>query len=231
MGRLLYDTDSTDRHLETDTRHARLCRRLPGTKNLLSTIEKPLQELKTRQINIATRAQARMFAYNNVVFADTRLDNAVRKAFDTCRQFDRDTVGPPILEQIFPTNTYGEIARLPLAEQSDAVTGIAMRIEALGEDHKLFVLAHEIRAAVATSIQALNDYQTAIRARKTAETEEENAQLPVRNRYELNSLRAREMFGLVATPRRCFRGLAPGRLARFPRKIRSTSPSRQPTRR
>ena len=195
MATMLRDNDSTEKHLNTVRRHTRLSKHISGTEEFVTNIQAPYDELKAKQAATKTRIEAREDAYDDLIFQDGLLDNAVRSSFEKCKQYDRDNVGQSVLKQIFPDEKYGDIVRAPIASEPDEVEKIKIRIEELGESHTLYPLAATLQKRIDTSRQAISMLNDAIRAQKMAEADEEIVQMKLRQQYENNYLDLRKKLG------------------------------------
>ena len=72
---------------------------------------------------------------------------------------------------------------------------IAVRLESLGKEHTLFLLAEELHNSLENSEQAIKGVGNAIREKKLAEAEVEIAKENLILRYEINYLDARKKYG------------------------------------
>jgi len=157
MAKMLYDRDSTERHVEAAKRFIRLCKRMGGTEELVAGIEPALAGLESKRAEAAGQAEARMYASDALVLADAQLDNAVRTAFERCQQFDRTSAAALVLPNIFPGESFGDLVRTPVLEEPDAVRELVVRLESLDEQHELYAVAAELRRVADASVQAASD--------------------------------------------------------------------------
>jgi len=201
MAKMLNDRDSTDRHLDLIRRHMRLCKQIKGAGPMAAAIEPVYQVLRQKQIATTAQFNARQDALDDFILRDLELDDAVRTAFEKCKQFDRDNPAAPVLLKMFPDGKYSEITRIERAKEPDAIEQLAVRFESLGTNHALYGIAADLRAKVAASRTGLTTYQTAIRNHKLAEADEEITQANLRQQYEVNYLEIRKFLGRGATDR------------------------------
>jgi hypothetical protein len=195
MATMLRNNDSTDKHLNTVRRHTRLCKQISGTEEFVTNIQPAYNELKEKQALTQAKAEEREDAYDDLIFQDGLLDNAVRSTFEKCKQFDRDNIGQSVLKQIFPEEKFSDIIREPIASEPDEVEKIKIRIEELGDTHTLYPLAAILQERIDASRQAITALNDSIRAQKMAEAEEEITQGKLRQQYENNYLDARKKLG------------------------------------
>lgn len=190
MAQLLYERDSTARHLTACRRHMRLCRR--HNQNALADTIKPMYDNLIRYRDDRKELViAKEDANDDMLMADDDLDNGVRNLFEALKTFDRNNPTAPVLHRVFTTQTVGEIVRLPYHLEPDVVQQLCLRLEALGEDHPMYAHSAPLKALVTASHASINTYQETVRQVKMAEAEEQIAQMNLRKQYELNYLKAR----------------------------------------
>ena len=195
MAIMLRNNDSTEKHLDTVRRHTRLCKQIGGTEEFVTNIQAPYDALKEKQAVTKAREEEREDAYDDLILQDSMLDNTVRTTFKGCKQFDRDNTGQPVLKQIFPEEKFGDIVKAPIISEPDEVEKIKIRIEELGETHPLYALAAPLQERIEASRLAITTLNSAIRAKKMAEAEEEIDQGKLRQQYENNYLDSRKKLG------------------------------------
>lgn len=195
MAQLLFDRDSTDKHLNATRRHLRSTRKIKGGDKLAGNIQPLYDQLIQKQADRLDKETARQDANDDLLLADTNLDNAVRNTFEGCNQHDRANPTDQVLKKVFPDGTFGDIVRLPIKDEPDEVEAIARRLESLGESHPLYAQAAVLRQRVTASHAAIDTLKTAIKDEKKAEADEEIAQAELRRQYENNYLDARKEFG------------------------------------
>jgi hypothetical protein len=78
MATMLRDKDSTEKHMNTVRRHTRLCKHINGTEEFVTNIQPVFDELKEKQALTQTKTEEREDAYDDLIFQDGLLDNAVR---------------------------------------------------------------------------------------------------------------------------------------------------------
>lgn len=209
MATLLRAKDSTDRHLNLCYRHVRLCQKQKGTETLVGSIQVTSQNL-TRQREITQQKQlAREEAFDDVMLADSNLDNGVKTVHEKCNQFDRNNPGENVLPLIFPDGKFTSITNLNRYAEPAEVNRLIVRIEKLGSNHPLFGEAQALRTLVSASQTAIDKFHAAEIAEKIAITEEEMARAAARKQFELNYLEARKLFGKLLAER-LFPRIIPG---------------------
>lgn len=196
MARMINKYDSTAQHLRMGRRHARLCERVNGTKKFAAAIQPALDKLREQEKIRKTAVEAKEDAYDDVIFCDVHLDNAIRTAFERIRQWDRDNNGR-ILDMVFPSRTYSDIIRMPLSKEPVEAAKLPKKIETLEEGHELRQLAVSLRQCIEASKAAWNVYQQSTEQLKDLQTDEELARAAVRQRYEHNYLDARKEYGVT----------------------------------
>ena len=194
MARLLQDRDSSALHLNLARRHQRLARRY-RLAGFATAIEPLVAALKAKAGVTEEKDFERQAAYDEVLAADGVQDDAVRNVFDAAKIFDREHPGAPALLTLFPTGGYGDLVDEPLTKQPADVDALAVRVESLGAAHALSGHAAKLRAGAAGVRITLDALDTAVRALKGAEAEEELAQAALRRQYEGNYLDARKSPG------------------------------------
>lgn len=201
MAQLLYERDSTRKHLDATRRHQRLCRQLSGTEPLVEAIQLPYHELKNKHAATQKQEEQREDRYDDLLIADTQLDDQVRNVFRRCEEHDRATPAGAILPLIFPQEKFGPIVNMNTQQEPDTVAHLALRLESLGKEHPLFPLAKELRTLVAASRKAIAAYEASGLQVKQCQAEEEIAKATLRRQYETNYLDARKQFGKMRTER------------------------------
>lgn len=195
MAQLLFERDSTGKHLNAVRRHIRATKKVKGAEALADAIQPYHAALEQKKDERLAKVTAREDANDDLAFADVNLDNAIRTTFERFKQYDRENPTDRSLAKVFPDETFGDIIRLPIKDEPGEVEAIAIRIDKLGESHPLAGEAVTLRALAAESNAAIGTLQAAIREEKAAEAEEEIAQADLRRQYENNYLDARKLFG------------------------------------
>ena len=201
MAQLLYERDSSDKHLKAVRRHLRLCTKNAGTKKLTDNITPFYNTLIEKQEATKVAEEARENAHDDVTFEDSALDDCIRNVFDHCEIYERNNLAERALVKVFPDKKYGDIVRMPVQDEPNAAEQIAVRIENLGESHDLFKYASVLRDCIKKVRDAINGYKESIKEQKIAEAEEEIAKADLRMQYENNYLDARKEFGKVLAER------------------------------
>jgi hypothetical protein len=201
MPRLLYETDSTDRHVNMTRRHIRLCKKTKGAEKYATTIQPTMQELLAKQTVTAQKTELRQDAYDDMVLSDTDLDNCVKTAFERCKQYDRDIPGERVLARMFPEEKFSHITTAAYTLEPDMVDELIIRFGTLTVDHPLAGVAADLQTKVDSFRTKFTHVETTIRAQKQAEAEEEIAKMNLRRKYEDNYLAARKELGKVVAER------------------------------
>lgn len=201
MAQLLYARDASRKHLSATRRHIRLCRQFNGTQFLVDQIQLPFTALKDKQAATLKKEEQREDRYDDLLIADNQLDDQVRFVFRRCEEHDRTMPTESVMPRVFPEGKFGHIVNMNMQQQPDMVDKLAMRLEDLGKEHALNLLATELRKQVANSRKAIKAYEDAIKQVKTAEAEEEIARATLRRQYENNYLDARKQLGKIRAER------------------------------
>ncbi len=201
MAQMLFERDSTNKHLNATRRHMRFARKIKGGETLVTVIEPYYNNLIAKKEERLAKITLREDANDDLSYADSLLDNAVRNAFRACEKYDREHPDNRALLTVFPSGKFGDLVKLPVQEEPDEVDNVVLRFESLGEDHPLFAEAATLAADVTNSKDAITILNTAIKAVKVAEAEEEMAQANLRRQYENNYLQARSTFGRTVAER------------------------------
>lgn len=173
----------------------------------ITSIQPYFDALKSKAGLYELAVDAAQNAGDDVLLADTDLDNAVRNVFDDCKKYDRTHTGGEVLFKIFKDGTFSEIVRMPYKDEPNEVEQIAVKIESLGASHQLYQLGALLRGAVAKVRTGIEAHKTAIRESGTAVAELEIAKADAVRAYEANYLDARKALG-KANAERLFPALA-----------------------
>ncbi len=195
MAQLLYDRQSSKKHVNAVKRHMRLCRQIEGGDKYVVEIEPYCSVLIEKQQASEQASFEKMVAYDNVVLNDTILDNLIRTLFEKTKQFDRENPGRSILIHLFPDEKMTTIIYAPLKDEPTLVEQLIVRIEALGAEHPLYAEKTDIQAKVDNCLAALDRYHTSISHFKSVRASEEIAQADLRRQYELNYFEIAKDFG------------------------------------
>ncbi len=201
MAQLLYARDASRKHLGATRRHQRLCRQLTGTGPLVDAIQLPYHELKHKYVATQKLEEQREDRYDDLLIADTLLDDQVRNVFRRCEEHDRTTPTAAVLPLIFPQEKFGPIVNMNMQQEPDAVANLALRLESLGNEHVLFPLAKELRTRITASRKAIAAYEASGQRMKQSRAEEQIAKATLRRQYEANYLDARKQFGKARAER------------------------------
>lgn len=201
MAQLLYARDASRKHLNATRRHQRLCRQLSGTAPLVDAIQLPYHDLKNKHAATQKQEEQREDRYDDLLIADSQLDDQVRNVFRRCEEHDRATPEAAVLPLIFPQGKFGPIINMNMQQEPDAVANLALRLESLGKEHALFPLVKELRTRIAASRKAIAAYEASGQRVKQCQAEEQIAKATLRRQYETNYLDARKQFGKMRAER------------------------------
>lgn len=201
MARQLYPRDSAGFMLSAIRRHLRLCRKSPAGGGLIQAIKPVGTNLEQKAQLLEQSQQIRQDAYDDVLLADTDLDNSIRNAFDACKTYERQHPGELLVNKIFSNGGYSDIVRMSYADEPNAADSIAMKIEKLVNNHPVYAMAATIRQAAEAVRQAITLHKDAIRKEKLAEAELEIAKADTIRAYEVNYLDARRKLGAASANR------------------------------
>jgi hypothetical protein len=200
MARLLAERDSTQLHLTLARRHERLARRY-RQDSLADTIKASAKTLQDKADLSAERDLDRQAAYDNVIAADADLDDTVRNLYNSAEIQSRQNPSAPTLISLFPDGGFTSITDEPLTQEPAAVIALATKVDSLGATHTLAPHAALLRTAAQGVTDALAAQETAIRASKAADAEEEIAAAALRRQYEGNYLDGRKTLGRALAER------------------------------
>jgi hypothetical protein len=201
MAQLLYARNASRKHLNAARRHQRLCRQFPGTEALVDAIQLPYHALKNKLTATQKQEEQREDRYDDLLVADSLLDDQVRNVFRRCEEHDRANPAATVLSVVFPEGKFGPIVNMKIQQEPDAVANLALRLESLGKEHALFPLAKELRTRIAASRKAIVSYEASGQQVKQCRAEEEIAKATLRQQYETNYLDARKQFGKIRAER------------------------------
>lgn len=178
----------------------RLARRYrqEGVANAIRAVIDPL---KVKMDITVERDLERQWAYDDILAADADLDDAIRTLYNSAEIFERENLGAGIITGLFPEGGFTVITDLSIAQESVAAEALATKVESLGAAHALAPHAVKLQTLAAAVRAALVAQDTAIRATKTAEADEEIAQTALRRQYEVNYLDARKNLGRTLAER------------------------------
>lgn len=188
---MLADRDSSDLHLNLARRHLRLARRYKQSA-LIAAMQTVIDGLSARKSIAEDKELDRQAAYDDTFAADGDLDDAIRNLFSAAETHDRENLGAGMLAMLFPSGGFGELVELPLTQEPTAADAIATKITTLGATHPLAPHAAKLSTAAQAVRDSLAALDSAVRAAKTADAEEEIAQGKLRRQYEHNYLAARQ---------------------------------------
>jgi hypothetical protein len=194
MAQMLHQKDSSAKHLRFGRRHIRLCGQISGAGQFAAAIQPKLDSLAAKVRERTAATEQRENAYDEVVFQDTQLDNAVRTVFERVKQYDREHT-TRTLDLLFPGRVYSDLVRMPLSEEPHAVNKIIVKIEGMNAGAEFQELADLLKQKTEVSIAAWNAYQQTVVDYNAIAAAEEVVKLEVRQQYEYNWLDARRAYG------------------------------------
>lgn len=195
MAKLLNDRMSSQVHISNANRHARLCKQTKGAEQLAEAIASKISNLKAKNAATIAQKENRDAAYDDVVYKDASLDDAIRNIADSIKQYDRNNPGRPVYTIIFPSGKYSGIVRASFGKELGMSEQIATRLKSLGEGHDLYAKVEILSAAIANVRKGLNKLDEEELKVKTVHAKEELAQADLRKQYEFNYLDAAKLFG------------------------------------
>lgn len=199
MARMLYLRDSATFMLNVLRRHQRLSRKVQAGENYSKDIQPVFDKLKA-QVALNTQAEVdRQNSHDDVLFADSDLDNVIRDVYDACKGYDRNNAGSSILNTIFENGTFSEIIHMPYDKEPGEAEKLIVKLESFGASHNIFPQAARLRKAIEDVNKALEVFKTQIRNEKKVEAEMEIIKMETIRAYENNYLNARRQFGSALT--------------------------------
>lgn len=201
MARMLYLRDSASFMLNAVRRHRRLCNKISYGASYSEAILPAATALEGKYKLLKTASGNREDAYDDVMLADSDLDNIIRDTFDTWKPYLRNHQTDLQANRVFPDGKFSNIIRLPYADEPNEADGVAAKIESLGATHPLYPLAARIKTQTAVVRNAIAAHKEAIRKQKLEEAEVEIAKMDLVRAYEVNYLDARKQNGAIAADR------------------------------
>ncbi|MBI4615177.1 MAG: hypothetical protein HY720_16300 [Planctomycetes bacterium] len=195
MAQMLYEDDSSQRHLDLVRRHQRRCRKTKGAAGYASKIEPARAALEEKVAATRRKREAEEDAGDDHGLADELQDDNVTTVWDRAGEFDRDNPGAGMQAKLFPSGRRTDVTEANIWIEPDEVDKIVSVLAGLPEDHPLRPLAEPLGEAAQGSRAAGEGVGKALRQRKLAEGDEELAAADVRRAYERNYLNARDVLG------------------------------------
>ncbi len=192
---MIYKRDSIGKHLIKANRHTRLCYQVSGADKFAKAIEPVYEAVEEKNRDYRNAVYTRYHAHDTMTLQNSRLDNAVRTAFEKCKQHDRQNPGKAILERLFPGRVYGHLVNNSMFKESLLVEQVAIRFENLGEEHPLYNEAAILRSFIQEMRSAIVLFNTTEQQEKEALTKRALAMADLRKQYETNYLDARKELG------------------------------------
>ena len=119
MAQLLYERDSTRKHLSATHRHMRLCRQFNGTQSLVDQVQLPYNAFRDKHEATRNKREQREDRYDDLLTADNQLDDQVRLVFRRCEEHDRATPAEAVMPRVFPEGKFGHIVNMNLQYENN----------------------------------------------------------------------------------------------------------------
>ncbi len=198
MAEMLRDSDSSEKHLSASRRHQRLCRQVREAEFLIAAIEPHHSRLIATMAGKNQANDAEEDARDDLDAQGREAADTLRTASERAKQHDRDNLGSNAHSTIFPDGGFGPYLNSNGTPSAASCNVIATRIQSLGPSHPLATLGAELKTHGDALDTGQTNLESALRARKLAEAEDELAQAALRRAYEENWLDAQKKFGKAA---------------------------------
>jgi hypothetical protein len=176
---------SSDRLITIGRRFGRLCTREgTGAQHYNDRIAAAVRRLVQRS-GEAKQAEFEVdAARDSAMQVNMALGDAVRTAFERCKQHDRENPTEPVALKVFPNGTFFQIFRSTRAREMEQVRDLSCMIKALGEASPLAPVAQALDAAVAVMDRANAELLAKNRAYDDFATQENLARIFFVNEYK-----------------------------------------------
>ena len=195
MAQLLYERHSTDKHLNAGRRHMRRCKQIKGGEAYAAKILPLCNALKEKHKLTLQAKIEKEDAHDDVLLNDDDLDNSIHNLSDSCKRYDRENVGRPLFNQLFPDGNISGVVYAPLKNEPDVAEQLLARLDAFEEGNPLKEHIEPIKANIEKCRAALAGSNESIKNLKQAEAVEEIAKANLRQQYEFNYLDMVKEFG------------------------------------
>ncbi len=186
MAQMLYGRHSTKKHINTAARYMHLCRQVKGGEDYVTAMMILFNILVEKHQAVEDAVMAKETANDDVILHDSYLDDAIRSCAESCKQYDRDNNGRPVLLEIFPDGKFSPIVKAPNQDEPDLADKIVKRIETLDAEHPVYEYAEKLKVLISNCRNALAIYDDAKKKLKEVKTDEEIACSNVRKQYEFS---------------------------------------------
>ena len=144
MSHLLKSTSSVDALLESGDWLIRNCdREGNGTRQYAETVAAAMTVLKDVAGNVTDAGKRRDAGYDAMRMAETRLDDAVRSAFFSCRKYDWTAGSEKVLEKVFPGAVSTPVLKATWRRKEQRVTMVLARLTEVAGDSGILTGAKE----------------------------------------------------------------------------------------
>lgn len=180
---------------EMTEQHIRLCRLVTGTEQYLVAAENSLAEFTQKNSTYEARKMDKYQSTDRVAKAYLNLDDAIRTAFENCKQYERLNEGKKILLGIFPEDKFGHICHTDRIQTLSLAKRTAVRFAELGEEHPLYNQAGILNTAINTCITEQNQRVQIVQELQVAKAELDLAREMHIFNYQANYFNAVQQFG------------------------------------
>jgi hypothetical protein len=195
MAEMLRDSDSSVKHLSIARRHIRLYTLQSGAEFLVANMQSSYTQLQTTFTAKRAAQEAEEDARDDLEFRGRDAADTLRTISERAKQHDREHPGDNAFAHVFPEGGFSEYITSQGTVSASNCGVIAKRIAELGANHPMMAFAGDLNARVTAIDEGQTNYDTALRARKMAEADDELAQAALRRAYEHNALDAQKKFG------------------------------------
>lgn len=195
MARLLYETDSADKHLSSARLHTRRCALVPNTGKYVDAIDPFYTDLQAKSSERGLKRVAREDAYDEVVFYDSVMDNEVKNLFRDSVKYDSKHPGELVEKKLFPKGKFTVITDINREDEQDAVDALILRVETLGAEHELYPYAALLNEKLTQCRNSTNTLKEKQSEENLAKANEDISKETLRRQYEKNYLDARADLG------------------------------------
>jgi len=194
MAQRILDKYSAETCISYAERHLRLNAQCKGTEPLTIAMQPAIADASTKAAMLKGAEKTKFERYDQTLFLDAELDNAIRDTAAKCTSFDRENPTARVYASIFPQNTSPIINTYHLNE-ADEVRKVIIRLQALGAEHPLFAEAAALQTIVDKVDNAAQAYYDAITDHARCKAEQEIAKIKLIKQYTANIFNAELMFG------------------------------------
>ncbi len=182
-------------------RHIRLCRIAQGTEQLISDITGSLETFAEKHDAYEAQCSVKCASTDDIWLTFLNLDDAIRTAFEHCRQYEREFSGEKVLKGIFPKEKYSHICIANREKKLGLVQKTVVRFEELGEEHPLYGEAALLQNKINACLSVQNAKITTVQEKQASRAEEEMAKEKHIHQYRANYFSAILQFGRTIAER------------------------------